>query len=232
MYFLIGVIILIVFCVSVYFYFRISINNMFRKFGVSPMKLSDIIKEARLEDQDVPKSLSSMDSVYLERIKRDFPDININDLKRKAEEVLLNCLKAIENKDTSKLVGKIKEYCDAIINDNKGHNVKYDKIKIHNTVVSKYTNDNGIVTIHFSSSYEYYLNTDGKSVKTQDRVKYEFIYVYDINKVEESKKVLGIRCPNCGSPITSLGNKSCSYCGSVVKEIIGRVFICNDIVRY
>lgn len=232
MYFLIGVIILIVFCLIVYFYFKVSIKNMFRNYGISPMKLSDILKEARLEDQDVPKSLASMDSVYLERIKKDFPDININDLKRKAEEVLLNCLKAIESRDTSKLKGKIKEYCDAIIEDNKGHKIRYDNIKIHNTVVSKYINDNGISTIYFSSSYEYFLNTDGKSVKKQDRVKCEFIYVYDIEKVEESKKVLGIHCPNCGSPITSLGEKSCSYCGSAVKEIIGRVFVCNDIVRY
>lgn len=232
MFFLIGVIILIVFCLIVFFYFKISFNNMFKSFGVSPMKLSEVIKEARLDEQDTPKSLSSMDSVYLERIKKDFPDININDLKRKAETILLNCLKSIENKDTSDLKGKIKEFCDAIIDDNKGKNVKYDNIKIHNTVVSKYANDNGVVTIYFASSFEYYLNIDGKSVKKQDRVRFEYIYVYDINKVEESKKVLGIRCPNCGSPINSLGEKSCSYCGSVVKELIGRVFVCNDIVRY
>lgn len=232
MYFLIGVIILIVFVVGIFIYIKVSIGSFFNKIGLSNMDLGSIISEARLEDQDVPKSLASMDSIYLERIKHDFPDININELKRKSEEVILNCLGAIEKRDSSSLKGSIKEFCDSIINDNIGHNVSYDNIKIHNTVISDYKNDNGVSTIYFSSSVEYYLNSDGKRVKIQDRFKCEFIYVYDTEKVDASKKVFGIRCPNCGSPITSLGEKSCSYCGGVVRELIGRIFTCINIVRY
>ena len=53
-----------------------------------------------------------------------------------------------------------------------------------------------------------------------------------MNEVDADLKVLGIHCPNCGSPITSLGQKNCSYCGQLILEFIGRVFTCNDIVRY
>ena len=232
MFFLIGVIIFIVFCLCVFFYFRFRIRRTLDKFGFQGMNLKQIIDEARLEDQEEPKSLSSMDSVYLDSIKRDFPDIHIDELKREAEKVILDCFHAVEKKDSSKFKGKIKSFVEDMIGDYKGKDVSFDHMKIHNTVVSNYKKEGGIATIFFATSFEYYLNTGGKSVKTQDRAKVEFIYVYDINEVDEDKKVLGIHCPNCGSPITSLGQKSCSYCGSAVLEFISRVFTCNDIVRY
>ena len=232
MAFLIGVIILIVFCVVVYFYFKIRIRRTLDNFGFQGMNLKDIIQEAKLEDQEVPKSLSSMDCIYLEQIKKDFPNININELKRESEKVLLDCFNSIEKKDPSKFKGKIRSFVESMIQDNKDSDVSYDDFKIHNTVLSSYKKEGGIATIYFASSFQYILKKNGKSVKTQDRVKTEFIYVYDVKEVEEDKKVLGIHCPNCGSPITSLGDKNCSYCGTLVLELIGRVFTCNDIVRY
>ena len=65
--------------------------------------------------------------------------------------------------------------------------------------------------------------SDFKSVLTQ---------IIDENEVDVSSKVLGLHCPNCGSPITTLGEKQCSYCGSAVLEIISKVFTCNDITKY
>ncbi len=231
MYFLIGVIILIVFIVIAYLYFRFRIRRLLDKFGFVGMNLKEVIEEARLEDQELPKSLSSMDSIYLEQIKKDFPDIHINELKREAEKIILDTFRGVENKDSSNFKGKIKSFVDSMISDYKDK-VYFDSMKIHNTVVSSYKKEGGIATIYFATSFEYYLNYNGKSVKTQDRAKTEFIYVYDTNEVDNDLKVLGIHCPNCGSPITSLGQKGCSYCGQAILEFIGRVFTCNDIVRY
>ena len=228
MYFLIGVGILIVFVLIMFFYIKYRIRRTLDSVGFAGKNLKDIIEEARLEDQEVPKSLASMDSIYLRQIVKDFPDIHINELKSDAEKVLLDSYKAIEKKDSSLLKGQIKSFVDKIIQDYHGKESSYDHFKIHNTVVSNYKKERGIATITFSSAFEYYLN----GVKTQDRAKLEYIYVYDLKDVPTEEKVLGIHCPNCGSPITSLGNKSCSYCGSQVKEIISRVFVCNNIVRY
>ena len=230
MWFLIGVIILIVFCVIVYFYLKLSIQNFMQKFGLKKSDIGKVIKEVRLEEVDTPKSLSSMDSIYLKQIKRDFPDLNINELKRESEKILFDCFNAVNSNDTSNLEGKIKSFAQSMINDNK--NVRFDGIKIHNTVVSSYKKDRGVATIYFGSSFEYYKKENGNSIKTQDRVKTEFIYIIDKEKIDEDVNVLGIHCPNCGSPITSLGEKKCSYCGSAVLEVIGKVFSCNDIVRY
>ena len=232
MAFLIGVIIFIIFCIVVFLYFRFRIRRTLDKVGFQGMNLKQISYEARLEDQEEPKSLSSMDSVYLDSIKKDFPDIHISELKREAEKVILDAYRGVENKDSSAFKGKIKSFVDSMISDYNGKKVSFDNMKIHNTVVSNYKKDGGIATIYFASSYEYYLNVDGKRVKTQDRAKVEFIYVYDMNEVDVDLKALGINCPNCGSPITNLGKKTCSYCGTVVLEFIGRVFTCNDIVRY
>ena len=232
MYFLIGVIIFIVFTVIAYLYFRYRIRRILDNFGFAGMNIKQIIDEAKLEDQEVPKSLSSMDRIYLEQIKKDFPSININELKRQSEKVLLDCFRAVEKKDSSQFHGKIKGFVDAMIHDYKDTSVSFESIKIHNTVVSSYKKEGGIASIYFSTSFEYYLNTEGKRVKTQDRCKTEFIYVYDMHEVDADKKVLGIHCPNCGSPITALGEKSCSYCGQILIEFIGKVFVCNDVVRY
>ena len=230
MYFLIGVIILIVFVIGIYIKYRI--RNVLDGAGFSGMNLKDIIDEARLEDQEVPKSLASMDRIYLKQIEKDFPDIHISELKRKAETILMNCFQAIEKKDSSSLKGKIKSFVEEKILEYQGKNVSFGNFKIHNTVISNYKKDKALATIYFSISFEYYLNTNGKEVKTQDRVKLEFIYVIDESELPQDITVLGIHCPNCGSPITNLGYKSCSYCGSQVQEVIGRVFTCNDIVSY
>ena len=232
MYFLIGVIILIVFIVCAYIYFKIRIRNTLDRFGFVGMNLKDIIDQARLEDQEVPKSLSSMDSIYLEQIKKDFPDLNINELKREAEKTIIDCYNAIEIKSSSGFKGKIKSFINSIINDYKNKDVKIDNFKIHNTVISSYKKEKGVATIYFASSYEYYLSVDGKSTKTQDRCKCEFIYVYDIDKVDSDLKLLGLNCPNCGAPIKSLGNKSCAYCSSSIIDVFKKVFTCNDVVRY
>ena len=232
MYFLIGVILLMVFCIVGYFFIKFRIRRFLHQFGFSGMSLKDIIEEARLEDQEVPKSLSSMDRIYLEQIRKDFSKLNINELKRSSEKVILDCYDAIENKDSSKLYGKIKSFVDAKIDDYKNTDISFEKIKIHNTVISNYKKENGIATIYFSSSFEYYFHMDGKSIKKQDRCRTEFIYVYDVLKADYDQKVYSIHCPNCGSPLNSLENNNCSYCGSSLLENMKKVFVCNDIVQY
>ena len=223
---------LIVTILGVFAYLKIRTRRFLDDAGFTGMSLGEVIQEAKLEDQDVPKSLSSMDSIYLENIKRDFPSININEIKSQAEKIILDSYNAIEKKNSTGLKGKIKSFTDDLINDYRGKNVRFDNFKIHNTVVSRYTNDRGVATITFGTSFQYELVIDDKCVKTQDRVKTEFIYVIDIDKVPADLKVFGINCPNCGSPIKNLGEKSCTYCGSAVKEVFGHVFTCNNIVRY
>ena len=233
MEFLIGVIILITFIIFCYFFVKRKIKNILKHTAFAGLNIKEIIKEAKIEEEDTPKSLSSMDRIYLDQIKKDFPDLNINELKRKAEKVLLDCIEKAQEKKTNDLQGKMKTFTETLIHDYIEKKKTFEEVKIHNTVVSNYKKKDGISTIYFGISFQYYLTENEKRTKVQDRVKIEFIYVYDTEKVKDTeKKTLGIHCPNCGSPITSLGEQNCSYCGSAIIKVISKVFTCNDIVRY
>ena len=216
MYFLIGVILLILFIIVLYIIIMFKIRRFFNKNGFSDMNLKNIVEEARIEDQEVPKSLASMDRIYLKQIQKDFPELHINELKRESEEILLQCFSAIEKKNFSNLKGKIRSFCENFSHDYDNQDIHFKNLKIHNTVVSNYGCDEGVATIYFSSSFEYFLDINGISKKVQDRVKTEFIYVMDASKISKDISIIGIHCPNCGSPVTSLGEKKCSYCGSAV----------------
>lgn len=226
MWFLIGVLILIFFIIFCFQYIKIKFKQYFK------MDISTMLKNAEMEDETLPKSLSSMDSIYLEQIKRDFPEINIKELKRSCEKEILNLLYSIEQKDISNLKGKIKSLAESLIEDNKKNKVEYNDIKIHNTVVSKYECKKGIATITFGCSFEYKKVINETTKKIQDRAKVEYIYIIDENQVSSNEKVLGINCPNCGAPLKSLGDKKCRYCTSPIAEIVKRVWNCNDITFY
>ncbi len=233
--FLIGGIILIIGAVtalSVFLYFKIKLRKALDSAGFEGKNIGEIIKEARLQDEIEPKSLASMDRVYLSQIKEDFPGINISQIKRQSEQVILDCYSCVEAKNSRKLKGKIKSFVDKMISEYEGKNVKFDEFKIHNTVLSSYKKDDKTASIFFASAYEYVLRVDGKEKKVQDRAKTEFIYVLDEHELADNQNVIGVHCPNCNSPITDIANKTCSYCGTQVVLVLGRVFACNDIRRY
>ncbi len=230
--FLIGVIFLALFIIFGYLFIRNKIKQFTRKyFGGNDLK--SIIEEARLEDEEVPKSLSSMDSIYLEQIKHDFPDLNINELKRMSENEIISVYKAIETKNIKDIkCEKIKNFINKVISSLKNDSVGFKCLKIHTTVVSKYEKSGGVATIYLSTAFEYLLYKNDKLVrKVQDRVKTEYIYVIDASKISISKKVIGVNCPNCGSPITDLSG-NCCYCGSKIIDIVSRVWMINDMIKY
>lgn len=230
--FLIGVIILITFITIIYIYIRIKIKKTLNKYGLN--SINEIIEKARLEDEELPKSLSSMDSIYMPRFKEDFPSVNINELKRTSEKIILEALNAIETKNSKNIKNeKVKAFVDSKIEDLKKSNIKYDSIKIHKTVVSKYEKEKTVATLYLSTSLEYFYHKDNSiKKKVQDRFKLEFIYIIDASNIEEDKRAFAINCPNCGSPIRNIKTKNCEYCGSNIIDIVKRAWICNDIIEY
>ena len=173
-----------------------------------------------------------MDRIYLKQIQKDFPGINISEIKRQAEQVILDCYRCVETKNSKQFKGKIKSFVDKMISEYEDKNVKFDEFKIHNTVLSNYKKDGKTASIFFASAYEYVLKVDGKEKKIQDRAKTEFIYVLDEHELSDNQNAIGVHCPNCNSPITDIEGKRCSYCSTQVVLVLGRVFACNDIRRY
>ena len=137
---------------------------------------------------------------------------------------ILNKLKEV-TKDLPLLKSQLKE----IIADYKSSkiNVKYDDIKFNAFAIKKYNKKDGVATITVQTSLEYYYRLEkGNKVienysdyKKQTRYTVEFIYVYDITQVKEYTRVIGIHCPNCGAPLTKLGNKTCDYCHTGLEDL-------------
>lgn len=232
MFFSISLIIILVLILVVIVLGLVLLHKLKKILGVS--SISSIVKHARVEDEEIPKSLSNLDSLYLDKIKEDFPELNLNELKRECEKNILLYLQAIENNDSKNIKNdKIKLSIDKALKEYESHNINFKKIRFYKTVVSKYENNQKVSTIMFGSSLEYLLYVDGKlKKKVQDRFRIEYIYILDSSIVSKKDKVFEVSCPNCGAVMIDLENHRCSYCGTYVKDIVKRVWYCNDLVSY
>ena len=220
---------LVLFC---YFFVKKKIHNFLGEyFGNTNIK--EVLKQTELDAQNTPKSISGMDSIYVHQIEEDFPEISISELKRESEKIILDYFSSIQNKDSSKIKNdKIKSIVNHKIEELGERNVSYESIKFHNTVISSYQKKSSVASIMFATNVEYYMIENNEKKKIQDRAKIEFIYVIDSEKVPINIKTLGINCPNCGSPIKSIKEKHCEYCGTTVLDISKRVWSCNDLIWY
>lgn len=229
-------IILIIFitlvCVIAYIVKRKISLFVQKYFGTSDLKKA--IELSEIENQNTPKSLSGMENVSLPLVERDFPTLNINELKSRAESSIINYLNMLEKKEYSNIEyasENVKNYIISQINDlSETDNVKYDSINIHRTILQKYEKKDNIATLYFQTGLEYMCNKNGGTMKkVQYRFETEFIYIIDADKVNIKTKGIGLNCPNCGAPIKNIGNKCCDYCGSGVVDIVKRTWYLNNI---
>lgn len=192
--------------------------------------LTDQIKQEKLNDQTETKSVSGLTNLMLPRIQKDFPDFNIEELYSKTSLALLAIFNSLENLKLSdnKELALIKDIIKEQIDDYKNSNikVKYDDVKFHRYAIKHYKKEAGSINIIVSTSLEYYYSKmkDDKVIysneyKKQARYEVWFIYIYDASKFNDKRRVFGINCPNCGAAVNQFENKTCSYCGSVLKDI-------------
>lgn len=215
----------------VYYKFRHSM----KKLGLNNVNtLSDMKREMekiKADDSNRVRSISGMTNLLLPRIRKDFPDFNEQELFNKTEAGLRKIFTAIENKTTEEIedLNLLKESLKQVIDDYKNDNVevRFTDATFHKYSIYHYAKDNGVATITISVALAYYYTKrkDDKIIenftdyKRQTTYRCNFIYVYDINKVKDSEKVLAVNCPNCGAVIKALGHKQCEYCGAGIQEI-------------
>lgn len=199
--------------------------------------------ELEREIETNPKSVSSMTSVYLPRIQRDFPEFSYNEFKAKAENMMVSAFNAVSAGDISMLVNAssdLKSQIKSVIetNENARQKERFAEIDIHRTEIKNYTKSAGncVITLQTSVGYLHYIvNSAGDVVKGstehkfQTRYDIELMHIQDIEKTEYGQTFTANNCPNCGAPIKMLGNKSCPYCGSAVEEINIRTWSINKL---
>lgn len=195
-------------------------------------------RQRKKELSDRPRSVPGMTSLLLPQIAADFPEFNYNEYKSKAESLIHNYLAAIEEKAPQRLNAKelqalaIEPQVKNVISelDQQGLNEHFDKITIHDTQIANYLKKSGLVTVQLKSSVGFINYADDKNgnvvygskeLRRQTVFCTDLTYVQDIDKIEDFalNSAFALNCPNCGAPITSMGQKYCDYCGSAVKEI-------------
>ena len=177
-------------------------------------------RQMEVENSTTPKSVAGMTSLYLPKIKKDFPEFQYDEMKVRAENALTSYLLAISSMNPSFLKEggqelRVRE--------------TYRDIKIHRTELANYRKRNGRCIVTFQSSLQsFYTKTDrsGKllagnaQLYTQTKYNVDVIYIQDRELVEkETDLSLGLNCPNCGAPISTLGSKVCEYCGTPIVEL-------------
>ncbi len=199
--------------------------------GISNSELKTMIQESEHEARYREKSISGMTSILLPRILADFPNFSESEIFGMVENSLTKVLDSLEKKRVSqgKELTIIRHSLEEQIRELTENNIDltFDEINFHKHVIKEYKKDKGVLSIKIQSSIEYFYEekNNGKvKIKRNDWKKQtsyttEFIYVYNPDEYEGTRTTLGVRCPNCGAPVKTLGNKICEYCSTGLEDI-------------
>ena len=235
---------LIILLVIIYIIIRMTLN----KFGFSNYSLSSLfktIKDAREKEEIRHKQVSGMTNVLLPTILNDFKGFNVKEFYNQTEEAIRDILESIESKDIDNLKDEkydlIREKIHSQIRDLNDNKVsyRYDDIIFHKHAIKSYQKQKGMVKLEISTSLEYFYEKkiDSKVVvssdkKRQTRYTTTFVYIYDTKKAGFDINVLGINCPNCGSPISSFEKTKCEYCKSGFNIKVAKLLKCWKLIDY
>lgn len=183
-----------------------------------------------------PKSVNGMTKLMEPQIARDFPGFQWESFKQKAQNMLISAFAAIDQGDLSLLreaSPALKEQVLGEIQSNEASRTRavYQDVRIHQTEIANYVKKNGtcVITIQSAVEYKFYKECQGKVIagdrerKTQTRYNVELAYIQDSGRYV-SDTAVGVTCPNCGAPITSLSHMVCEYCGAEVLPVNDKIW--------
>lgn len=167
------------------------------------------------------RSLSSAGDLFLDRIKRDFPEYNpamvLNRVKKDAR-IYLQSAKEGHTLFREGVSDSFREHLAySLPTDVKGG------IEVYNAALSDYDDRGRDRILVFQAAAEY---LDSRDALRPVRLTLKFIAAYDGNVDGE---VRGFNCPNCGAPLPIVGSKICHYCGTGIKSSAGLGWILTDV---
>ncbi len=167
------------------------------------------------------RSLSSAGDLFLDRIKRDFPEYNpamvLNRVKKDAR-IYLQSAKEGHTLFREGVSYSFRErLAYSLPTDVKGG------IEVYNAALSDYDDRGRDRILVFQAAAEY---LDSRDALRPVRLTLKYIAAYDGNVDGE---VRGFNCPNCGAPLPIVGSKICHYCGTGIKSSAGLGWILTDV---
>lgn len=189
-----------------------------------------------------PKSLSGMDAVFGPQVARDFPELNLDELKMRAERLACTTLAAISSENFDNLSEHSELYNSQLTSylagiQSVGEHELFTDIKIHRTVLADYRKAAGTCRLAFELAIEAdysRLDASGQLAAGGQGVRQftgliEALYIQDLTKTDQpSLDALAFNCPNCGAPVTEIGSRQCNYCNSAIEPLNSRVWTFCD----
>lgn len=179
------------------------------------------LKSAGAVERPKIRSLSSTGDLFLDRIKRDFPEYNpamvLNRVKKDAR-IYLQSAKEGHTLFREGVSDSFRErLAYSLPTDVKGG------IEVYNAALSDYDDRGRDRILVFQAAAEY---LDSRDALRPVRLTLKYIAAYDGNVDGE---VRGFNCPNCGAPLPMVGSKICHYCGTGIKSSAGLGWILTDV---
>lgn len=182
---------------------------------LSALKSTGVVERPKI------RSLSSAGDLFLDRIKRDFPEYNpamvLNRVKKDAR-IYLQSAKEGHTLFREGVSDSFRErLAYSLPTDVKGG------IEVYNAALSDYDDRGRDRILVFQAAAEY---LDSSDALRPVRLTLKYIAAYDGNVDGE---VRGFNCPNCGAPLPIVGSKICHYCGTGIKSSAGLGWILTDV---
>ncbi len=226
-------IIFLLLLIGVIIYIKNKVTQVSRAvFGTE--SLVEGLKKVQDEYVETPKSVSGMTSILLPNIVHDFPDFHFEEMRERAEKILMAYLLSVHegrvnlpDYANTDLEYQLEQHIQMLENNNQREH--FLAASIHECQISNYTREKGkcCVTFQASIQYNHYIQDEvnrvvlgNQTVLEQSRYDIDLIYIQNREIVENVKdKSLGLTCPSCGAAITNLGQKFCEYCGTGIVEL-------------
>ena len=195
--------------------------RFFHKAGNILSYILSALKSTGAVERPKIRSLSSAGNLFLDRIKRDFPEYNpamvLNRVKKDAR-IYLQSAKEGHTLFREGVSDSFREHLAySLPTDVKGG------IEVYNAALSDYDDRGRDRILVFQAAAEY---LDSRDALRPVRLTLKYIAAYDGNVDGE---VRGFNCPNCGAPLPIVGSKICHYCGTGIKSSAGLGWILTDV---
>ncbi len=171
-------------------------------------------------EPDKPRSLSSLESVLLPQVLRDFPEYNSAVI---AERVKRDAKTYYESGIANEVL-----FSDGTSNSFRQSfsaalpaNVKKD-VRVHRVALCGYDTRAQDRILTYQAAVQYIDTTD--EVR-QRRLVLQYLAAFTDDPACEIKT---FNCPNCGAPLPIIGSKTCRYCGTALKTPTGLGWVLID----
>ncbi|MBO4474227.1 MAG: hypothetical protein J5750_04865 [Clostridiales bacterium] len=207
-----------------------------------------------------PKSVSDLSEVLTPRITKDFPDLNLSEMRSAAQAVLIKSRDLLMqmtmggNGDTIDRIRTELASCGIGVTRSlseelwhkveaaraEGKTLVYRDVIVHKSGINEYQKTSSTVEITFQYSIQclQYQERNGKFISgnratpTQSRYNVKVINILDADRFAwEDIKGVGFTCPHCGAAVRHLGTDVCQFCGTAIKTVDMRVWLVDKLIE-